>query len=470
MVITVNKSSKAAIALSIILIFAIAGGSVYIMLFVNKTDNYKFNASDEVFKNPLMGFAPQAASDEEVKDNSLIYVDVFWSELEPSEGVYAYEKIEEDNNLIKWKNAGKHVVFRFLCDYPSTSPHMDIPQWLYDKIGGDGTLYDSDYGKGFSPNYSNKTFIEYHAKAIKALGERFGKDSFFSYIELGSLGHWGEWHVNYEKGITRIPPAVIRREYVMPYVEAFPNAKILMRRPFNIAADLGFGLFDDMAGHPDATGEWLDWIENGGDYSQANEKNALSAMPNQWKIAPIGGEFNSAYTLDWMLRLRADQTTELLRKSHTTFLGPKCPIEAIDGVNAEAAKGINAVLKNMGYRIYVKDAEVKTFKVTKNQLAIKMTWANDGVAPIYWNWPVYLYVIDNKNNEVVNRVLVKIELSKLVPGTTLKTNDVISTQNLDKDGSYKICVGIEDPMTEKPAVFLTMKADRVDYLSVIHEW
>lgn len=27
------------------------------------------------------------------------------------------------------------------------------------------------------------------------MGERWGSDSLISYIELGSLGHWGEWHV-----------------------------------------------------------------------------------------------------------------------------------------------------------------------------------------------------------------------------------------------------------------------------------
>ena len=40
-------------------------------------------------------------------------------------------------------------------DVPGEEKHMDIPEWLYDKIEGQGTWYDMEYGKGFSPNYQN---------------------------------------------------------------------------------------------------------------------------------------------------------------------------------------------------------------------------------------------------------------------------------------------------------------------------
>ena len=36
---------------------------------------------------------------------------------------------------------------------------------------------------------------------MKALGEHYGKSDLVSYVELGSLGHWGEWHVAYYIGI-----------------------------------------------------------------------------------------------------------------------------------------------------------------------------------------------------------------------------------------------------------------------------
>lgn len=81
-----------------------------------------------------------------------------------------------------------------------------------------------EFGKGFSPDYNKEQFIAYHRKAVEAMGEHWGQDGLISYIELGSLGHWGEWHVNYSAGIQRLPLEDVREQYVSPWVDAFPEA------------------------------------------------------------------------------------------------------------------------------------------------------------------------------------------------------------------------------------------------------
>ena len=122
-----------------------------------------------------------------------------------------------------------------------------------------------------------------------------------------------------------MPGEAVRRQYIAPYLTAFPHAKILMRRPFVDAKKENFGLFNDMAGDRESTEEWLDWIANGGDYAQAGETDALVAMPSVWETAPVGGEFTSRYSFAELLGPRLQETAALVRRSHTTFLGPKCP-------------------------------------------------------------------------------------------------------------------------------------------------
>ena len=212
--------------------------------------------------------------------------------------------------------------------------------------------YDGEYGKGYSPDYNSKVFIEEHEKVIKALGEHFGKDGLISYIELGSLGHWGEWHVNYSEGITRIPEEAVRNQYVIPWLEAFPGVNMLMRRSFHIAEAYGMGLYNDMTGHKESTEEWLTWIQEGGDYGQAEEKDALGSMPDFWKTAPSGGEFTSSVSMEQMLVTDLEQTVELVRKSHTTFLGPKY-------ADSQYKDGYDKVLLNMGYRLWISEAAWK---------------------------------------------------------------------------------------------------------------
>ncbi len=424
-----------------------------------------YEISQDMLNNPLIGYAPMADSITDVGDNNLVYIDILWSELEPKEGQFDFAKIDEENHVDKWISEGKHAVLRFVIDMPSDEKHMDIPKWLYDKIEGNGTFYNYDGKHGFSPDYNDMLLIKHHKLAIRALGSHYGNSSFISYIELGSLGHWGEWHVNYESGITRMPTANIRELYIKPYISAFPNKMILMRRPFISAREHGFGLFDDMAGHPTSSRDWLDWIQNGGDYSQALEENALVPMADSWKTAPIGGEFTSSYNMDYLLKFNQEATKDLLRRSHTSFLGPNCPtpciIEKYDcGAQADEIKNI------MGYRFRIREAQIAGAR-DKSNTVVTLTWVNDGIAPIYWDWDTFIYLYDNNQN-FVEKVPVNIHLKELLPESEIITNTTVENSLSNEDVKY-ICIGIEDPMTSKPAVKFGMKTDYINNTAVIEK-
>ena len=433
--------------------------AVFILLFIisiytfSKKNVKEYERTEEVFGNPLMGYAPCAWNTTVSDDVSLLYMDITWAELEPEEGQYNWESIDKENQLSRWRKEGKHIVLRFVCDVPGQEKHMDIPEWLYEKTDHEGTWYDVEFGKGFAPDYNNEEMIRYHAKAVEALGEHLGKDGLISYIELGSLGHWGEWHVNYSAGIQRLPNEAVRKQYVVPWTGAFPDAMLLMRRPFSHASEYGMGLYNDMAGHPDETEVWLREIENGGDLSQTDEKNALISMHDFWKAAPVGGELTSSFSMEDLLETNLDQTAALIRESHTTFLGPHV-------ANNQYLQGYHTVLKNMGYRLRISEAVLSNkLKGTK----LSMTWANDGTAPFYKDWPVWVYVTD-ENGDTIEKKQVEMKLSSILPGESVKTEICLETKKLvDLAGKkYNIRIGVEDPMTGKENLRLAMKCRYMD--------
>lgn len=408
----------------------------------------QYKESQAAFGNPLMGYAPSAWYNEVSEDISLLYMDITWAELEPEEGVYNWASIDEENQISRWRKEGKHLVFRFVCDIPGEEAHMDIPEWLYEKSGKAGKWYDGEYGKGFAPDYNNPTIISCHEQAVKALGEHFGQDGLISYVELGSLGHWGEWHVNYSEGIQRIPREAVRDKYILPWTEAFPDARILMRRPFASAEKYGFGLYNDMTGQPEATQSWFDWINNGGEYDQTGEKNVIVPMKDFWKTAPSGGEFTSSLSMEEMLDTNLSGTVEMIREAHTTFLGPKIPDE-------NYVDGYKEVLKNMGYRLWISMAELKN---TAKGSRLKLTWENSGVAPMYKEWPVYVY-IEDESGKLVEKSMISIKISSLLPGEKATTLTALETERLNSllEKGYRLSVGIEDPMTELPCVRFAME-------------
>lgn len=409
----------------------------------------QYKESQVAFGNPLMGYVPSAWYNEVSEDISLLYMDITWAELEPEQGVYNWASIDEENQISRWRKEGKHLVLRFVCDIPSDEEHMDIPEWLYEKSGEAGKWYDGEYGKGFAPDYNNPMIISCHEQAVKALGEHFGQNGLISYVELGSLGHWGEWHVNYSAGIQRIPREAVREKYILPWTEAFPDAMILMRRPFAAAEKYGFGLYNDMTGQPEATQSWLGWINNGGEYDQTGEKNVIVPMNDFWKTAPSGGEFTSSLSMEEMLDTNLSGTVEMIREAHTTFLGPKIPDE-------NYVDGYKEVLKNMGYRLWISMAELKN---TAKGSRLKLTWENSGVAPMYKEWPVYVY-IEDESGKLVEKSRISIKISSLLPGEKATTLTALETERLNSllEKGYRLLVGIEDPMTELPCVRFAMEA------------
>ena len=162
-----------------------------------------FRQSNQPLVNPLMGYAPWAQSTK-VENTSLVYIGLTWREIEPEPGVYDWEAFEEEYSIAHWRQQNKRYVFRLMCDEPSEESHMDIPDWLYEATG-DGDWYDISYGKGYAPNYANETFQQCHARLVKALADYFRQDNRVAFIELGSIGHWGEWHVKSDSEITPLP-------------------------------------------------------------------------------------------------------------------------------------------------------------------------------------------------------------------------------------------------------------------------
>jgi hypothetical protein len=404
-----------------------------------------------------MGWAPWATIEQSNQLHSLVYADLTWRDFEPQEGEYDFDSFERKQQLARWRQAGKRVVFRFVADKPGSDRHTDLPQWLFDRIHGRGDFYNNEYGMGFSPDYSDPILMEAHRKAIYALGERYGSDGFFAFIELGSLGHWGEWHTHPE--LAPLPSETIRDTYVSHYREAFPETHLLLRRPFPIARSAGLGLYNDMTADPIQTTVWLDWIENGAETSSGGNYR-LVAMPDGWKNAPVGGEQAPTLSNEQVYGTNLEQTLQLLRESHTTFIGPGGPYKLQSA--GPLQPGLDQVMATIGYRLFVNNTRMPRWVHYGNHLTIRCTFSNNGIAPIYYNWPTYFYVF-NADADVVAAVPAEIDLRQVLPGR-LEDFDVRLPIGGLGNGTYSIGVAILDPITDQPAVRFANESTRKDII------
>lgn len=423
--------------------------TVILLFFIYKNTNkniiYKPKISNEVLINPFMGWAPDAKYKDYIQPHSLVYANLYWSDLEPSKGNYDFKNIEEKFNFDYWKSKNIKMIIRIVLDYPNKENSMQIPKWLYDEIDGDGVWYDISYGKGFSPNYENKTLIYYHEKLIKALGERYNSSSEIAFIELGSIGHWGEWHTYEDDKIKlKFPDESSANEYVKPYLQYFPNKIMMMRRPFKIAKQNNFGLFNDMIGDKNSTDKFLYWVNNG--YYNELLKTDEPEMKDFWKSAPSGGEF--AYgdqNINYFKKFSIEAIIDQLKSLHTTFIGPNCPADK----DNKYKESYDRILNTIGYKFVIEESKYFKSNFT-NKINIKLKIKNKGIAPFYFNWPVEFVLIDKENN-IKNKTLLKEDIRNWLPGE----NDINANIELDKNlekGEYTIALDILDPSTKKASI------------------
>lgn len=424
-------------------------------LAVGEKETYETEPANKPIVNPLKGWAPWIDDTLPEYPVSMMFVLWTWSEIEPQEGEYCFAQLEEKYHMTELREQGIRFIIRIVCDYPGRETHMDIPRWLYEKTYEDGDWYNISYGKGYAPNYSNPVFIQEHGELIQALGDYYASDKQVAYIELGSLGHWGEWHVKYSSGITEFPKSAVSDRYVQQYLSVFPSEKLLLRRPFDIGKEYMLGLYNDSFGQVKSHEEWLGWIAEG--YVSEQTKEWLSGMPDFWEMAPSGGEFASIDDDAFYFSDGYESTMELLRQSHTTFIGPHCGANRKD---PEFSEQILTMNREMGYCFQIKGASlIKRFWNFPMLLTIHLD--NIGIAPIYENWMMVLRILDDKQN-VIYEEEKDVSLNKILPGEhTIR----ITLPKLDLPaGTYDIEIGFIDHLTNRPGIALANKPCRTDEL------
>ena len=434
------KRNQRSLIFQIVLIAVLATAIGVILLrmanWSNLTVSTSFDLDPTITRSPLMGFAPDARNSSQCEENDLVFILLRWADWEPEEGVFDTQGLESRFHIECWKQEQKHAVLRFVCDVPGESDHLDIPKWLYEQTQG-GTHYDTGLGRGYSPDYANARFREAHDNALQKLGEYCNQDSFVAFVELGSIGHWGEWHASDAAGRSLLPGAEVCEDYLRTYVDCFANAKLLTRRNYTVAAEEEMGYYNDMTGNLAATEEWLSWMQNGGSQKTSVRPLELTPVQNLGREMPVGGEFASDVPTEELFGDSFGEVLSSVSASGITFLGPNVP----DLLDENTALARESILRRMGYRIYVTELQMQ-YNFASRKLNVTLTWTNAGNAGFYFDWPVTLYLYDAEQNPIYWDTL-DLDLRDLNTEKTIRLETLVPMDDTLKEDFY-LGVGITD--------------------------
>lgn len=398
---------------------------------------------DDVLANPFKGFAPYADTfyANPVIPQSLVYADVTWAALEPEREKIDWNALEK--NWAQHLKLGRRIGFRFKLADPWIGGEVDIPEWLA-KSGVPLRPYEIDGGKGQAPDWDDETLLIEHARILAALGQRYNNDPRIAWIDVGSYGFWGEWHVWKNEKLAAKNES--KQRILDAYLKAFPGKRMVI--PFDddfalkYMSERGCGVRNDNLGRPDEN-KW---------YLTSVAQVSKAFADEQFKRAIITGEFgNSEKGAVEGTTKRFAQNLEFIKATHWSFVGPAGG-SLLNPKNGEHRRNCEALYKALGYRFAVLTlSHEKTVKAGA-ALSLSLTLRNDGCAPFYYPWPVEISLVDAAGKVAfAARPGGEWDVQKWLPGErALKT-----TLELPKSlapGGYSLCLAILDPGTAMPGV------------------
>jgi len=153
------------------------------------------------YDNSLTNYGSRLAPSDAVDDFpglSVVYLRLAWAYLEPEEGRFNWSVV--DAPAQRWIRRGKQVAFRLTCS--ESGLRFATPEWVkaagargYWFRPGVGVVEDaSDPRVCWEPDFDDPVFLAKLGSFLTAAAGRYDGSPEVAFIDVGSLGVWGEGH------------------------------------------------------------------------------------------------------------------------------------------------------------------------------------------------------------------------------------------------------------------------------------
>lgn len=392
------------------------------------------------------------------------------------------------------KSRGRQAVFRVFIDYPepvagggcpsyptmaaskaaaAASASFTMPAFLFPPLVSLTNYCDgSDFG--WSPDYTDSDLLDEIVALIGALNTNYDNDARIAAIEVGFMGHWGEWHT-YLQSQDLIAPsdplacgvaqtaAHAAMNQVLNAFGGFASTRTVVSADVlqcaldftgtSAGVDLAFysiGIHDDdfanatacesfgYAARSESLGFDQDWqsLAIGGEVQPALQDNIHAdddGSPTNPCETPItqrdSGELDEAVSRvhsSWLL-------------DYNLFHDPSPSSPLMQVVNAEASA------RTMGYQLYVSRVDLPPTVAVGSPLNLAVRIENLGVAPLSYDLPVELVVLAGAV-EVASLTLEDVFLMDVIDATPIDFVVSIANHGLPP-GAYDLALRVPNPMS-----------------------
>ncbi|MEJ2702090.1 MAG: DUF4832 domain-containing protein [Sedimentisphaerales bacterium] len=393
----------------------------------------------------------------------IVYFRPTWNDLEadgPGSGFDAYFQPIFDFWV---RQRGKRVAFRVMSESMHYRGKYATPKWVFDQ-GVPSVLHRGLRGQDqVDPVFWDPLYLKLHCEFIQRLGRYLDGRPGLEYVDIGSIGEWGEMHLGLhiqgrwtpkqleQTGFTRAKYVAAYRQVIDAHARAFPNTRVF----------LNVGSYPEINDYAALRGCHFrqDGLTPSGPSANVGK---LYYHPYSRRGVICNYEFHSSYRSmvekGWDLRETLEQgLSDPISYLNTNIFSP----QDWEKAPAQAKELFLAAAKKIGFHFAMTRLRVPTRLNLSDRmpgrLLIEHTWKNIGVAPCYESYALEFTLQDDKGNVVATQRHFPVRPTDLwSPGDEVVERTLIRLPAGLPEGEYELKVAMRMPEKDDQHILLDL--------------
>jgi hypothetical protein len=337
-----------------------------------------------------------------------LYLRLAWSYLEPREGHYDWHWI--DDVVARYVPLGYGIAFRITSKETGAAPAVvrqerdgvqyATPVWVED-AGARGVVSEAWGVRSWTPDWDDPVYLEKLDAFLQAFAARYDGQPWVRYVDVGSIGEWGEGHTSFS---TRVPPTVAEvKASIDAYARHIRESQLVCtddllyygKREEEVSALLEYAVGKGLTLRDDSP--LVDWylknhletwtVSHPRFYDPLYLKRPIVLELEHYASVKNDGNWrgrNGAEILPEYGVSGADVMRKAVELLHASYIGFHGYAEDWLADNPD----LTAELANRcGYWYFPESLSVPS-SLSTGENEIGVTWLNEGVAPAYEPFPV----------------------------------------------------------------------------------
>jgi hypothetical protein len=415
------------------------------------------------YDNGISNYGNRLAPDDSLPDFpglNDIYLRLAWSYLEPAEGAYNWKLI--DSIINRWTKWGHTISFRITTK--ETEIVYATPEWVR-KAGAKGEFIehkDLDL-KAWAPDYGDPVFLDKLEQFHKAFAVRYDGKPWLEYIDIGSIGEWGEGHTAYS-GWKDVPEDVVK-EHIDLYLRCYKKSVLILSDDYIGQRDTDDG--SDYTIYKYALSKGLGFRDDSGNvlwYKSLGFGPSCIRSPELYskvyKTVPVVLESDHyGDALKYGMWGDGSGFEKAIHETHASVIGfHYYPREWLRDNHQLAGRLANLC----GYWYFPKFAMMPdTLRLGKTNNYLRLTWENHGVAPAYHRYILFIRLVSKTGGKNWEQQLTESDNRTWFPDEIIAEQYAVNTDKSLLPGKYDLFISMEDDCGfHKRKIQLAMKKER----------